>query len=98
MTRVRIGLLLAAIPFAIQATTTSDVDAAPRFELRGTLETVEPALARGRFALRGQLVPAAGRHAQTLAGFSLKAVLAPNGGALCFGPGHVFRDGFEGGP
>ncbi len=98
MVPLRLGLLLLALPLATLATPVSDGETASRFELRGKLEVVEPTLAQGRFELRGQLAPGARRSAQSLVGFSLKAALVPKGGALCFGPGHIFYDGFEGGP
>jgi hypothetical protein len=98
MAPVRIGLLLALMPLATLASPAPDREAASRFELRGTLEAIEPTLVRGRFALRGALKPAAGTGTRSGVGFSLQAALAPKGGAICLGPGHIFRNGFEAAP
>jgi hypothetical protein len=67
-----------------------------RFGVKGELVREAEVLGGGRFVLRGRLEPRAEVTLPEAAGIGLVAVLSPKGGPICWGPGHVFADGYEG--
>jgi hypothetical protein len=67
-----------------------------RFRASATFEATPPAVTDARFRLQGSLAPRQPQVAMDAVGFALKATLQPKGGdPICFGPGHVFANGFE---
>lgn len=66
-----------------------------RFAVKAELQPRPAAIGDRRFSVRGTLEPTRPQRALEGVGFALNAALTPKGGALCFGPGHIFADGFE---
>jgi hypothetical protein len=68
---------------------------AQRFAVKADLQPRPTAIGDHRFSVRGTLEPTRPQRALEGVGFALKTALTPKGGALCFGPGHIFASGFE---
>lgn len=90
-----IALLAASSSLAADEPAATAPSFAPRFALRAQIEAQPPAQTDARFTLRGTLQPARPIRALDAGGLVLSAVLQPKAGELCFGPGHIFADGFE---
>lgn len=98
---LRIGLgallvLLLSLHSFARATVSGDGTVRPeRFHARASLEPFVSAVADQRFSLRSTLEPRASSAAAEGPGLRLSASLQPKSGPLCYGPGHIFADGFE---
>ncbi|HRQ64156.1 MAG TPA: hypothetical protein PKZ76_04705 [Xanthomonadaceae bacterium] len=89
-------LLCLAFPFAaIVAAADAHDPAAPRFAVKASLEAAPPAVGDARFQLRGTLQPRTPQPVLSGVGFVLKAALSPKNEPICYGPGHIFADGYE---
>ncbi|MDW8479860.1 MAG: hypothetical protein RML12_08770 [Xanthomonadales bacterium] len=65
--------------------------------VRAELERLPPAVSAGGLELRSVLERRADRSPFVSARFELSAVLQPKATPpICWGPGHVFADGYEG--
>ena len=67
----------------------------PRFVARAKLDHQPSAQSDVRFALRATLLPSYPTRPLDAAGVVMNAVLAPKSAEICYGPGHIFADGYE---
>jgi hypothetical protein len=85
-----LGCLLAAMAFPAYA----DDAVEPRLSVRATLAPRAPAIADARFSVRAVLLPLPTRPAMPLGWIGRLEPKSTE--ALCYGPGSIFHNGFEG--